>query len=435
MRSNRFCLGMGMLLLSVSAAACASQNTTQSTSTVMESSRDSGEESASRAAQGTSATGSASGAENESLASAPSGSGAESIAASPDIITETKSDPTANGAAAVNTSETSADAVPENIPAVNYDKTTGRGDVELFAMDTFMTLSAYGEHAKEALTAGAAEIMRLDDALSISNPDGDIYRANAQGSADVSDETLQVIEQGLAYSAETNGLFDITIEPVMSLWGFPTKNFRVPSDAELKAALQHVNYKNIKVNGSNVSMPQGTQLDLGGIAKGYTSARVIDIFRQNGVSSALISLGGNVQTLGKKPDGSSWRIGIQDPRDPDSTFAIIQADDVAVITSGAYQRYFEQDGKRYHHIIDPRTGYPAENGIISSTIITKDGTRGDALSTSLFIMGVEEASDFWRAHQNDFDAVLMDDKGTVYVTAGLANRCQITSGDPIQIIQ
>ena len=148
------------------------------------------------------------------------------------------------------------------------------------------------------------------------------------------------------------------------------------------------------------------KIDLGGIAKGYTSSRIMDIFKENGITSGLVNLGGNVQALGTKTDGSNWRVAVQSP-------------DEAVITSGGYERYFEQDGVTYHHIIDPKTGYPAENGLVSVTIVSSDGTLADGLSTSLFIMGEEKAAEFWKAHSDEFEAILETDDGTIYVTEGL----------------
>ena len=233
----------------------------------------------------------------------------------------------------------------------------------------------------------------------------------------------------------TDGLFDCTIEPVMEAWGFTTQNFRIPSEEELEELLSHVDYKQVNLENSTVTIPEDVRLDLGGIAKGFTSSRVMDIFRENGVASGIISLGGNVQALGHKPDGNMWRVGIQDPHDLNSTFAVVEVADQAVITSGGYQRYFEENGQTYHHIIDPRTGYPAENGLISVTIISADGTLADALSTSLFIMGPEEASSFWKKHRDTFDAIMMKDDGTVMVTAGLADHCSVTTGGNVEVIQ
>ena len=266
---------------------------------------------------------------------------------------------------------------------------------ELYAMDTVMNLTAYGPNASAALEASVSEINRLDSLLSISSEKGEIYRINADKEGTVSEDVNALLSRSLELSQMTDGLFDCTIEPVM----------------------------------------EDVRLDLGGIAKGFTSSRVMDIFRENGVTSGIISLGGNVQALGHKPDGNMWRVGIQDPHDLNSTFAVVEVADQAVITSGGYQRYFEENGQTYHHIIDPRTGYPAENGLISVTIISADGTLADALSTSLFIMGPEEASSFWKKHRDTFDAIMMKEDGTVMVTAGLADHCSVTTGGNVEVIQ
>lgn len=190
----------------------------------------------------------------------------------------------------------------------------------------------------------------------------------------------------------------------------------------------------MQVDGNTVSIPDDVQIDLGGIAKGFTSDHMMQVFADSGVTSGIISLGGNVQALGLKPDGSRWRVAVQDPKNSEDNFAVIEIEDEAVITSGGYQRYFEQDGTTYHHIIDPRTGYPADSGIISSTIISHDGTLADGLSTSLFIMGVDDALDYWRAHSDEFDAILMDENGTVYVTDGIADRCSLLEDRKMQVV-
>lgn len=340
------------------------------------------------------------------------------------VITETES------AALTQTEETSTetDVSAAAIPADEaFDKS-------LFAMDTTMTLIAYGPHANAALDAAADEINRLDALFSISSDTGDIFRANRDGSSTLSADTKELLSRSLDFAAETGGLLEPTIEPVMNAWGFTTKNYRVPSQDELKELLSHVDYRQVEITGDTLTLPENVQIDLGAIAKGYTSARVMDVFRDAGLTSGIISLGGNVQALGHKPDGSLWRVGIQDPKDSQNVIAIVEIADEAVITSGTYQRYFEQDGVTYHHIIDPRTGYPADSGLTSVSIISKDGTLADAMSTSLFIMGAEKAGEFWKEHRDEFDAIMMDEDGTVYVTAGLADRCTIKTGGPVEVI-
>ena len=177
-------------------------------------------------------------------------------------------------------------------------------------------------------------------------------------------------------------------------------------------------YENIKMNGNKITLSQGMSIDLGGIAKGYTGDCVMEAMTEYGVESALINLGGNVQTLGTKPDGSMWKIAIQDP-ESDGTIGTLSVSDAAVITSGGYQRYFEENGTKYHHIINPKTGYPADSGLLSVTIVSDKGITGDGLSTALFVMGTSDAIAFWQEY-GDFEAVLIT-KDDIYITSGLEN--------------
>lgn len=233
-----------------------------------------------------------------------------------------------------------------------------------------------------------------------------------------------LVERALELNEETDGAFDIAIYPVMEAWGFPTQNYQVPSEELLQERLALVDASQISYSEENRKISfgkDGMEIDLGGIAKGYTSARIMDIFKSCGITSGLVNLGGNVQVLGAKTDGSKWRVAVQSPNDESDYLGVLSVSDKAVITSGGYERYFEQDGKTYHHIIDPKTGYPAENGLTSVTIVSADGTLADGLSTSLFIMGKEKAAEFWRAHSDEFDAILLSEDGTLYVTEGIAD--------------
>ena len=262
---------------------------------------------------------------------------------------------------------------------------------EVYAMDTVMTLEAYGQNADAALDEAVAEIERLDALWSIASSDGEIARLNAEKQITASADTLALLTRAKEISAATDGLFSTTIAPLMEAWGFTSGDYRVPDEAELSALLAHVDDKEIAISDSTVTIPADAKVDLGGIAKGFTSARVMEIFRENGIKNGILSLGGNVQALGTKPDGTLWRVGLQNPADERALFATLELADKAVITSGAYERNFEQDGIVYHHIIDPRTGYPAESGLSSVTIVSDDGTLADGLSTALFIMGKEAA--------------------------------------------
>ncbi len=513
--------------------------------------------------------------------------------------------------------------------------------MDVFAMDTYMTLLAYGENAEEAILAAAAEIHRLDDLLSTGNPESEISKLNAAGGGTISADVEELIARAGEIHTETGGLFDISIYPVMRLWGFPTQEYRVPDKTEIEETLKLVDAAQITVTevpaagqaattapdaaqtaapsegtapaaegtepaaapaadaaapaadaaapadapaeesapaaeqgapaetapaadgsaeqaaeatgeveapaaveaqaaapqrvyvqvsaaenaeaapsaentdsaagevaqaaaeGANAAVETGPaetapaeenpaadaaapaadaaapaadaaapadgtapaadaaapasdaaapaadaaapaaenaaeaqteapvetetkvsfgitgmEIDLGGIAKGYTSSRVMDIFREHGVKHGLVSLGGNVQAIGTKKNGKPWRVAIQNPESEMEYLGVLNIEDKCVITSGGYERYFEKDGVHYHHIIDPRTGYPADSGLISATIISDDGALADGLSTSLFIMGKDEAEKYWREHADDFDYILEDEDGTLYVTEG-----------------
>lgn len=300
---------------------------------------------------------------------------------------------------------------------------------DVFAMDTYMTLTAYGEHAQEAVKAGIQEIERLDALWSTGNENSEIAAINRDGGGVLSDETLYLVNRALELYESTEGAFDISIYPVMDLWGFTTGDFSVPTESELQQTMALVGADRLQIKTddetgeSTLSMEKGMQIDLGGIAKGYTSGRVMDIFREYGVTSAIINLGGNVFVLGNKTDGSKWKVGIQDPEDETASLGGIAISNKAVITSGGYERYFEDEdtGIKYHHIIDPKTGSSANNGLISVTIISEDGTLADGLSTSLFVMGTEDAVTYCEEHceTDGFDVIMETESGEIYITDDL----------------
>lgn len=294
---------------------------------------------------------------------------------------------------------------------------------EIFAMDTVMTVTAYGDLAEEAVQAAAEEIERLDALFSVGNASSDIARLNENTSAVVSGETCELIRRSKDLYQSTKGALNIAVYPLMEAWGFTSGEYRVPDQKEIDAILNCMDVEEISCDEDTgeVTLPEGMGIDLGAIAKGYTSAQLMEIFASYDITSAIVSLGGNVQALGSKPDGTKWRVAVEDPfsEEGDSYAGILEIKDQAVITSGAYERYFEQEGKRYHHIIDPATGYPAENGLESVTIVSQDGTLADALSTALFVMGKEKALAYWKEHADDFEAILIENNGDMTITEGL----------------
>jgi thiamine biosynthesis lipoprotein len=293
---------------------------------------------------------------------------------------------------------------------------------DIFAMDTYMSLTAYGEKAEDAVTEAIHEIQRLDAMFSVGNTDSDVTTANMQGSATVSDETAYLVEQSLEISRKTDGAFDITIYPVMELWGFTTKNYKVPQADELQETLKRVSYENVSLKDHELVLKNNAQIDFGGIAKGYTSSRVMQIFKEYGIEHGMVNLGGNVQTLGTKTDGTAWRVAIQSPQGGNQYLGVLETSDQAVITSGGYERYFEENGVTYHHIIDPKTGYPSDSDLTSVTIVCADGTKADALSTSFFVMGLQKAESFYENTDLDFDVILLTKDNQIYISEGIAQN-------------
>lgn len=295
---------------------------------------------------------------------------------------------------------------------------------EIFAMDTYMTVTAYGDNAQKGVTDAVAEIQRLDNLLSIGKEDSEISKLNKSGCAALSDDTAVMVTKALDLYKSTGGAFDITVLPLMELWGFTTQEYYVPTEDEIQSTLQRVGADKLTWDESTKTLTLGDkqEIDLGGIAKGFTSSRIMEIFKKDGVTCGMVSLGGNVHLLGTKQDGSAWRVGIQDPNNTDDMLGILQANDCAVITSGAYERNFEKDGVTYHHIIDPATGKPSNSGLTSVTIVSKDGTLADGLSTSLFVMGKDKAIAYWKQHADEFDTILVDKDRNVYITEGIAGN-------------
>lgn len=300
---------------------------------------------------------------------------------------------------------------------------------QIFAMDTVMSFTAYGKNCEEAVDAAIEEVKRLDSLLSAGDPDSEISWLNAAGVSSVSEDAAALFERALAVYETTGGLFDVSIYPLMELWGFPAGEYHVPTKEELEEVLPLVDASQIKITGSQVRLGEGQRVDLGGIAKGYASARVMEIYEQHGVRSGMVSLGGNVQVLKRKPDGSGFRIGIRDPKgDSADIVAVVEVEDCAVVTSGGYERYFEENGNTYIHILDPGTGYPVEGDLASVTVVSEDGMLADALSTALYIMGLEDALAYWRDYGENFELVLITETGELYATEGLENCLEASGG-------
>lgn len=311
-------------------------------------------------------------------------------------------------------------------------KAPEKSEEYFFAMDTYMKIEAYGENAENAVSQARARVEALEKLWSATDENSEIYAINHGENPELSAETLDLLSFTLEMSAKTDGAFDATIYPVLTAWGFTTDEHRVPDESELAELLKKVGYEKVLVDGNKISLERGMMLDFGGAAKGWASDECARIMRENGVKSALINLGGNVYALGKRADGNLWRIGVADPQSESTENAgIISVCDRAVVTSGSYQRYFTQDGKTYGHIIDTKTGFPADNDLLSVTIVAEEGKLCDVLSTALFVMGREQAERFWREN-GGFEMILIEKSGEIYITAGIAEN--FTSDKIVHII-
>lgn len=309
-----------------------------------------------------------------------------------------------------------------SLPSSNNETEENTATKDIFAMDTYMTITAYGTRAGEAVDAAVDRINELDAMLSTGDEDSQISQLNTNKEYQLCQDAYDLTKRACQFYQDTDGDFNIAIYPVMQLWGFYTGNYNVPSQEDLTAALSKARPGEIVFDDESctVTLPEDVSIDLGGIAKGYTSASIMDIFADYDCSG-IVSLGGNIQCTGTKPDGSDYNIAIQDPDDTSAYLGYITCTDKAVVTSGGYERYFEKDGTTYHHIIDPATGYPADAGLKSVSIISDDGTLADALSTSIYIMGLEKGVEYWRNSTEDFEMILYTTDGTLYASSGVAS--------------
>ena len=313
---------------------------------------------------------------------------------------------------------------------------------QIIAMDTLMQFTVYGQEAEVTVQTAVEEVQRLEGRLSRTAPDSEVTNLNARAGERVAvSETLyDLIVAAKQYALVTGGEFDMTVAPVVEAWGFGSERQRVPEQAELQELLPLVDSSTVSAEADEnaywVTLGAGQSVDLGGIAKGYATDCLAKLFADQGVKQGWASLGGNVLAWGTRPDGKAWQIGVQDPQYPEQerVVGLVGLQDAFAVTSGSYQRYFEEDGVTYHHILDPDTGYPADSDLMSVTVVADaegsgeggaklpgNGTMCDALSTALFVMGEEQALDFWRDRTQEFDLILVTGDGRVVVTSGIAD--------------
>ncbi len=296
-----------------------------------------------------------------------------------------------------------------------------------FLLNTFVTVTLY-DTEDESILDGCMELCRnYEGLLSRTEETSEIYRINHRepGTAEmeVSEDTAEVIEEGLRYSRLSGGAFDITIEPLSSLWDFTAQNPKVPEEEQIRENLSRVGYEKISVSGNKVLFSDDeTAIDLGAIAKGYIADRMKEYLEERGVRSAIINLGGNVLCIGKNTDGNPFRIGIQRPYgDYSETIGLVEAEDLSVVSSGVYERHFEQDGVNYHHILNPKTGYPYDNGLTAVTILSGRSVDGDGLSTACFSLGLEKGMELLDSIDGVWGVFITDD-GELHCSRGMEEK-------------
>ena len=346
-------------------------------------------------------------------------------------------------------------------------KQTVQESAQLLTMDTVMTLTVYGTDkaaCQAVLQESQDRLYDLDRRLSATAQEGsDVYALNHAGGRPVAltGDTAQLLGKALDLCAMTDGALDLTAYSAVEAWGFTSGDYRVPGQTELDALAAKIDYTQVKLDrdSSQASLPDGMELDLGAVAKGWAGDILSQLVRDaDGVDGALLNLGqSTIQTVGAKADGSAWRIGIQDPQGEGTALAELKRDqaassesaaqsaadqpdylgvleltDQAMSTSGGYQRCFLQDGEIYWHILDPDTAAPARSGLASVTVVSDSGLLCDGLSTALFVMGLDRGVQFWqtwRDHKDvSFDCIFITDDGSVYLTPGLADAFTLADG-------
>jgi len=282
-----------------------------------------------------------------------------------------------------------------------------------YYLNTMVSVTARGENARQAVEAVLAETERIENLLSAYKPESEIYKINSASigeSVEISEETASLLKKALEFSRKTDGAFDITVKPLVDLWNINSENPSVPKAEEIEQAVRAVGYENVILEGNAVRfLKEGMKIDLGGAAKGYCADRAAEILESYGIRNALMDFGGNIYALGTNKNGAPWRIGLQDPgKSRGEYFRIEELSGKTAVTSGSYERYFESDGKIYHHILNPQSGYPADSGLISATVVGENSFEADMLSTAVFVMGTEN---FGKIRSRfDFDRVITVDK-------------------------
>lgn len=316
-----------------------------------------------------------------------------------------------------------AENTPEELPQV---------EDSAFMMDTLVQMRAHGENAEIAVEKSMEKIKEIEALMSKTIESSDIYKLNTKTESKVkmNPETLIVLNKAKEYAELTEGSFDPALGNLIELWNIGGENPSVPLETEIDKALNFSGHQYLKVYEQSAEITKaGVKVDLGAIVKGYAAEEVEKIAAKYDIEHAFVNLGGNVLVIGNKVDGSPWKIGIQDPRaGRGNVAAIVDAVDKTIVTSGNYERYFEENGKIYHHILNPKTGYPTENNLLSVSIVSDNSFDADALSTSVYVMGLEKGMEFIEK-MPEVEVMFITEDLEVYLSSGLKDIVTVNSSD------
>ncbi len=304
-------------------------------------------------------------------------------------------------------------------------------------LGTVSRITLYDNQREDLFALAFNRIKEIEDEMDFHTLSSDVAHVNREAFFEpvkVSNDTFKVVKEALAIAALSNGAFDITVGPLVEAWDIGGDNPRRPPQSEIDALLKLIDYRNVRLDEDDTTiqlLKEGMKIDLGGIAKGFAADEAAKVLKENGVDSAIINLGGNVLTVGNKPDGSQWRIGIQNPlSERGGHVMIINVGDKTLVTSGPYERFFEDEGVIYHHILDTQTGYPVDTDILSVSIITDESMYADALSTALYSLGLQKGMALINSLEG-VDAIFIDNKHKIFLSKGLEEGAySYTISDP-----
>lgn len=301
---------------------------------------------------------------------------------------------------------------------------------ELF-MGTSVKVSVYDTESEQALDKAFERVSEIENLVSINKEGTEIDKLNDKAGVSgeqLSEDSISIIEKGLYYSDLSKGSYDISIGPLVKLWSIGLPEAKIPTQEEIDDVLDDIDYKDVEVKGNEVFLKEkGMLLDLGSIAKGYAADEIVEVLQENGVEKAVIDLGGNVYVMGRKNEENKWKIGVQNPfTERGNVIGSITLEDKSIVTTGVYERFIEDEETKYHHVLDPKTGYPYKTEIAGVTIIADKSIDADALSTLVFTMGVKEGIEFIE-NKNGVDAIFVTNDKKVYKTSGVNDSFELTN--------